>query len=65
MIIEGKEPHKNVQFGEAIESTKIASTLVPEFRKFIKQMNDTGIGLDLNHLIGSLIRIWYKQMAQK
>lgn len=51
LLIEGKEPPQYRQIGEAIELTMIASSMVPAFRQLIKQMNDKGVYLDVDHLI--------------
>ncbi len=51
LLIEGKEPPQYRQIGEAIELTMIASSFVPAFRKFIKNMNDKGVIIDVDHLI--------------
>lgn len=51
LLIEGKEPPQYRQIGEAVELTRMASSLVPAFRQFIKKMNQEGIYLDVDHLI--------------
>jgi ATP-dependent DNA helicase RecG len=51
LLIEGKEPPQYNEIGECIELTLIASTIVPEFRNFIKDLNSKGIEVDVDHLI--------------
>lgn len=51
LLIEGKEPPQYNEIGECIELTLIASTIVPEFRNFIKELNLKGIEVDVDHLI--------------
>ncbi|KAB3530300.1 transcriptional regulator [Alkaliphilus pronyensis] len=51
LLIEGKEPPQYNEIGECIELTLIASTIVPEFRSFIKELNIKGIEVDVDHLI--------------
>lgn len=51
LLIEGKEPPQYAEIGECVELTLIASTIVPEFRSFIKQLNSKGIDVDVDHLI--------------
>lgn len=51
LLIEGKEPPQYNEIGECIELTLIASTIVPEFRNFIKELNSKGIEVDVDHLI--------------
>jgi len=51
LLIEGKEPPQYREIGECIELTLIASTIVPEFRSFIKKLNSKGIEVDVDHLI--------------
>lgn len=51
LLIEGKEPPQYNEIGECIELTLIESTIVPEFRNFIKELNIKGIEVDVDHLI--------------
>lgn len=51
LLIEGKEPPQYREVGESIELTLIASNMVPQFRKFIKELNTNGVEVDVDHLI--------------
>lgn len=51
LLIEGKEPPQYREIGECVELTLIASTIVPTFRNFVRNLNDKGIIIDVDHLI--------------
>jgi len=51
LLIEGKEPPQYAEVGEFVELTLMASTIVPKFREFIKELNQQGVEIDVDHLI--------------
>ncbi|MFZ5354603.1 MAG: RNA-binding domain-containing protein [Bacillota bacterium] len=51
LLVEGKEPPQYREIGDTVELTIMASSIVPSFRQAIKDLNDKGISIDVDHLI--------------
>jgi len=51
LLTEGKEPPIYREIGDFVELTIVASNLMPSFRLLIKDLNEKGVTLDVDHLI--------------
>ncbi|WP_415579402.1 helix-turn-helix domain-containing protein [Filibacter tadaridae] len=51
LLIEGKEPPSYREVGNSIELNLIASSLFPDFKKFVAELQRRGISLDVDHLL--------------
>ena len=51
LLEEGKEPPQYREVGEFVELSLIASSIIPEFSKFMLMLNNKRLDLDVDHLI--------------
>ena len=62
LLMEGKEPPQYREIGDTVELTIMASSIVPSFRQVIKDLNEKGLNIDVDHLIVLNYLIRHREM---